>query len=80
MLHKRCPNTEFSPVRMQEKTDQKKTPYLDIFYAVSLWLIIQKVEALKNFAKCSKLNHSIKTKKTQKNKNKIKNDLQKCIM
>ena len=80
MLHKRCPNTEFSPVRMQEKTDQKKTPYLDIFYAVSLWLIIQKVEALKNFAKCSKLNHSIKTKKTKKKKNKIKNDLQKCIM
>ena len=80
MLHKRCPNTEFSPVRMQEKTDQKKTPYLDIFYAVSLWLIIQKVEALKNFAKCSKLNHSIKTKKTKKKNNKIKNDLQKCIM
>ena len=80
MLHKRCPNTEFSPVRMQEKTDQKKTPYLDIFYAVSLWLIIQKVKALKNFAKCSKLNHSIKKKKTKKKKNKIKNDLQKCIM
>ena len=65
---------------MQEKTDQKKTPYLDIFYAVSLWLIIQKVEALKNFAKCSKLNHSIKKQKKTKNKNKIKNDLQKCIM
>ena len=30
----KCPNTEFFLVRIQENTDQKKTPYLGTFHAV----------------------------------------------
>ena len=41
-LREKCPNTDFFlvriflySVRIQEKTDQKETPYLDSFHAVS---------------------------------------------
>ena len=40
-LRRKCPDTEFFlvrispyPVQIRENTDQKKTPYLDTFYAV----------------------------------------------
>ena len=33
-LREKCPNTDFFLVRIQENTDQKKTPYLDTFHAV----------------------------------------------
>ena len=44
-LREKCPNTEFFLVRIffysvqiQENTDQKKTPYLDAFHAVIVFL------------------------------------------
>ena len=33
-LPEKCPNMEFILVRIQENTDQKKSPYLDTFHAV----------------------------------------------
>ena len=42
-LHEKCPNTGISPysVWMWENTDHKKTPYLDIFHAVTSFEICQ---------------------------------------